>query len=134
MEEQKYYLKIKLITEGTPYIDVSLVEEPQQNDEYDNLDFFHEHVASTIDITSFYIKEGIENDYSLVVDDEGLLVSNNPVFKLVYKGEYERELCGTILVGKNKLDGMNIDTIGMTKKEIEDFIKNIKISVIGFTR
>lgn len=134
MKEQRYYLKIEFIEEGTPHIQLSTIEVPQTED-FDNLVLFHEHVASTIDITTFFMEEeGIENDYALVVDDEGLFVSNSPVFRLAHKDKYERDLCGTILVGRNKVDDLGIDTIGMTENEIEDFVANTKIGIIGFTK
>lgn len=133
MEEQKYFLKIEFISEGIPHIQLSNIEVPQTNS-FDNLDFFHEHVADTIDITSFFMEDGIENDYALVVDDEGLLISNNAVFKLIHKEKYERDLCGTILVGRNQVEDFGIDTVGMTKDEIDDFVINTKFTVIGFTR
>lgn len=76
-----------------------------------------------------------KDSYSIIVDDEGLLVSNNIVHELMVGGVRSdpMHLAGTLVFVKNEhtIDGMNF--IGLSDSEIIDINENLKIKPVGIT-
>jgi len=138
MDNKRYFVKISPLLneeEKTIQINTELLE-VIEDDNFDNLEFFHKHVADTIDITSFYM-DSMEDDFALIVDDIGLMISGNVVVSIIYSvngKEYKQALSGNVLVGKNKKIDFGYDTVGMTLEEAEDFLNNVKLDAYGIVR
>lgn len=105
------------------------------------LETYHSNIeCDTIDMTSF---GGIQNPegYTVIVDDEGLLKSDNVVleYKLPIGDKVATlELAGTILIGKSDyVEGREDDglyEVGLTDKDIEYINNNIEMRLLGITR
>ena len=91
------------------------------------LEDYYKHLnCSCIDILQYY-------NYTLIVDDEGLLKSNNVVIELINKYQpHSLELAGKILVMCINEDNSE-ELRGLTDKEIHNFISNHKVHLIGIT-
>lgn len=100
----------------------------------DSLDFFHDNVADIIDIINLGLFDYGE-DIAFIIDDEGLLISENLVF-LVEIGERSMHIAGNFLIGRNKIIDGEMYTIGFTKTELKDIkdVYGLKVSVIGLTK
>lgn len=92
------------------------------------LDDYYRYInCSTIDIILF-------NDYALIIDDEGLLKSANPVIEIhhIYQSKESIELAGNVIVAR--VDEKNTEELrGLTKAEIIDFHSQYITRLIGMT-
>src|SRR5690625_2440196 len=91
----------------------------------ERLQTFYQHInCSSIEVTD------ITKDIDVIVDDEGLLVSGNPVLEVVHKKHPDRihHLAGVLLFGKNKVSDDGVETVGFSNEhEAGEFIRNLKI-------
>lgn len=90
-----------------------------------NLSFFYNSInCERIDIVS------LTDKIDAVVDDEGLLVSDNPVFDI--NGVHQ--IAGEFLIGKVKVSEDATETVGFSSlEEVNQKLKDINVSVIGIT-
>lgn len=81
--------------------------------------------------------DAVEYDerYDIVVDDEGLLISNNPVLE-IETPLTTYQLAGKLLIVKKRRTARGIAWVGMSDKEVENLIYNLKdkIRLIGVTQ
>lgn len=74
----------------------------------------------------------LTEDIAVIVDDEGLLKSGNPVFEVKYK-DRTLQLAGTMIFVKNVYTHEGIDSAGFNDPELVDLFLNLKITMIGVT-
>lgn len=76
----------------------------------------------------------LPNGIVAIVDEEGLLYSGNPVFKLTNNEGHELHLVGNILIGENEEtdDGKGVKEI--SKESFVDFKTNYQITLVGMTQ
>ena len=130
MTEKRYYIKVKL-NEEEKVINVDYtVEKPS---DMDSLDFFHEHVAHTIDITNLNMLE-YQHDIAFIVDDEGLLISKNPIYRLII-GDCVHHIAGTFLIGRNMVIDEEMHTVGFTVNELREIhdVYGLNVGIVSFT-
>ncbi|MFD2658511.1 DUF3846 domain-containing protein [Gracilibacillus thailandensis] len=98
--------------------------------EDDNLKKYRELInADMIDIARF------DDEFDIVVDDEGLLVEGNPVFDI--QTQYGRiQLAGNLLFLKKEIDEDGVSLVGMETEEAFELMTKLegKMNVIGVTR
>jgi hypothetical protein len=85
--------------------------------------------ADLIDVAEY------NQTYDIVVDDEGLLVEGNPVFKI--QTPYGPiHLAGNLLILKKKYEKDGVDLVGLTAGEVLNLFLELngKITLIGYTR
>jgi len=128
---KRFFIKVELNKEAKE-IKVFSVESPEDVDS--NLDFFYEHVADLVDFARFGVDD-YENDVVAIVDDEGLLKSENIVYEIRF-GEQTRQLAGTLLIGKTeRREDHELHTVGFTGEELLEIYKNktVEVKAIGMT-
>jgi len=128
---RKFFIKVELNKEEKE-IRVFSVESPEDVDS--NLDFFYEHVADLVDFARFGVAD-YESDVVAIVDDEGLLKSENIVYEIRF-GSQTRQLAGTLLIGKTeRREDHELYTVGFTGEELLEIYKNntIEVKAIGLT-
>lgn len=128
---KRFFIKVELNKEAKE-IKVFSVESPEDVDS--NLDFFYEHVADLVDFARFGVDD-YENDVVAIVDDEGLLKSENIVYEIRF-GEQTRQLAGTLLIGKTeRREDHELYTVGFTGEELLEIYKNktVEVKAIGLT-
>src|SRR5690625_7577759 len=115
---------VKVSTNGELSLKVDIVEKNIM-DISSNLSFFYNSInCERIDIVS------LTDKIDAVVDDEGLLVSDNPVFDI--NGVHQ--IAGEFLLGKVKVSEDATKTVGFSRlEEVNKKLKDINISVIGIT-
>lgn len=129
---KRFFIKVELNKEKKE-IKVFSVESPEDVDS-DNLKFFYEHVADLVDFARFGVAD-YENDVVAIVDDEGLLKSENIVYEIRF-GSKTRQLAGTLLIGKTeRREDHELYTVGFTGEELLEIYKNntIEVKAIGMT-
>lgn len=88
-------------------------------------DTYKEIGCNAIDMVS------LEGDFTVIVDDEGLLVSDNPVFAL----DNNIRLAGTLLVGKTEYTDDGVDITNCNTNDAFDFFETFhEFSLIGTTK
>lgn len=79
-----------------------------------------------------------QDHFNAIVDEEGLLKSGNLIMELeltLIKEKLKLQLCGTVLLGKSKLDEEHgLIDIGLTDNEIDYLKNNLEVSLIGKTK
>lgn len=103
-----------------------------QYDGTEKLQWFYKHIdTDTIDIVR--MTEAVD----IVVDDNGLLFPDKPVFEIINTEFPNRplQLAGTLLFGKNKfIEDEGMETVGFkTELEVAEFATTLKIKLIGIT-
>jgi|SRR5699024_541564 len=93
-------------------------------------DFFREKInCDLIEFAS--MEKGIE----AIIDEEGLLKSGNPIFSIMDNGKI-KHFGGRIVFTKSEFNHVTgLVTKGFKNKdEIMDFLKDIKVELIGFVK
>lgn len=83
----------------------------------------------TIDIVN------LNEDISIICDDEGLLISGNPVFQIVDDNGNVRQIAGTFLIAHDVMTEDGRDARGF--KNVDDAVKlmgTTSVEVIDFTK
>lgn len=103
---------------------------PSSGHEEEPLKFYYENLhCQMIDIVN------LTDDLVIICDDEGILVSNNPVFSILTNGGTEQQIAGNFLIAKSKVTNDGITTVPFNSlSEIERLSKVIKIGVVGVTK
>lgn len=82
-------------------------------------------------------------DYSVVIDDEGLLVSNNIVHEIALENgnrngtvfeENTLQLAGKLIFVRNKITDEGVEIDSLKKSDTYYLMKTLKIKPIGITR
>jgi hypothetical protein len=80
-----------------------------------------------IDIVNF------SHDVAIIVDDEGLLKSDNHVFELLNNDGNPLQLAGKLVFTKNHYGDDGISQVGLCLGDLVELLVNIKIRLIGVT-
>lgn len=93
------------------------------------LEDFNYHINSRmIDIVS------LTEDIAVIVDDEGLLISENPVFDLNLYGN-TFQLAGTLLFASQELNEDNeLELISLSNFDFQQLSRKLNINIIGVTQ
>lgn len=99
----------------------------ERSSDYNLTDYCQHIGCSMIDIAY------LSRDVCIIVDDEGLLKSGNPVFEVKTANGHSLQLAGTLLVAGNKEtdDGAEIDTL--STYQCLELLHNLQICLIGET-
>lgn len=90
-----------------------------------------------IEIGCDYIEVvGLPNDIYAIVDEEGTFIPNSPVYEVYHKDypELIAQFVGTIIFGKAKMTADGLDIVGLNDEEIDNFLENTSIQLIGYTK
>ena len=137
--EKLYYVKIEAFVKAEIEVLVSIgvVEAPQLAEEESTLPFYYEQIdTDLVEFTSFCL-EDYNKDYCIIMDEEGLMKSGNPAYRLtltVDEVEYVRELVGVILIGKGGYGEEGAYETGLTKEEADNLISNLQVELFGFVQ
>ncbi|RKJ50410.1 hypothetical protein D7X33_32650 [Butyricicoccus sp. 1XD8-22] len=95
-----------------------------------DLDFYYKNLGcEMIDIVNY------SREIAIVVDDEGLLKSNNPVFEVIDANGNKLHLAGNLLFAKNHFDEYEgVSLRGLDAGEAYNLMMELKFKVIGVTR
>lgn len=92
-------------------------------------DYYKELNCRTIDIVN------LNEDIAIICDDEGLLVSDNPVFEIEDGQGNQRQIAGVFIIAKDVMTEDGPEAVGFEDiSELEKLIGEFKISIIGITR
>lgn len=83
--------------------------------------------CNSIDIVNY------NDDIAIIVDDEGLLKSNNPIVEITINDSYKHHLAGTLIFAKNHYGDDRISLIGLSDGEIFNLMTTLKLKAIGVT-
>lgn len=72
-------------------------------------------------------------EIAIVVDDEGLLISDNPVFEILNINGNPLQLAGKLVFTKNYYGEDGISQVGLCLGDLVELLVNLKIRVIGVT-
>lgn len=137
--EKTYYLKIEAFIKAEEEVLVSIgtVEVPQLSEGESTLPFCYKQINTDIvEFTSFFL-EDYNKDYCIIVDEEGLLKSGNPAYRVtldVDGKKYVRELVGVILIGKSGYGEEGAYETGLTKEEADNLVSNLQVELFGFVK
>lgn len=102
------------------------VKEIEKDDKNGNLkDYYRIIDCDLIDIVNY------SEEIAIVVDDEGLLKSGNPVFEINLPNGNQLHLAGTLVFAKDPKNGESLT--GLDAGEIYNLMMNLDIKVIGVT-
>jgi|SRR5699024_5191946 len=75
----------------------------------------------------------ISDEIAVIVDDEGLLVSGNPVFNVQFD-QLEMQLAGTLLFASQKDTGEGLELISIRNSDFLELADKLKLRIIGETK
>jgi hypothetical protein len=121
--------KMKVLTVGFNFdrkrIETKIVEFEQNKS---NLkDYYRIIDCDCIDIVNYSPK------IAIIVDDEGLLKSDNPVFELLVGNGKSMQLAGKLVFTKNHCSDDGIYQVGLSLGDLVKLMVNLKIRLIGVT-
>ena len=137
--EKTYFVKIEAFIKPDVEVLVSIgtVEAPQVAEGESTLPFYYKQIdTDLVEFTAFNV-EDYNKDYCIIVDEEGLMKSGNPAYKLTLSVdgvEYVRELVGNILIGKSEYGEEGAYETGLTKEEADNLISNLQVELFGFVQ
>lgn len=76
----------------------------------------------------------LNKDIAVIVDDEGLLKSSNPVLQINTDDSNELQLSGKLIFAKNHYTDDGISLTGLSSGECLELMISLKIKVIGVTK
>ena len=118
-------------------VSIGTVEAPQVAEGESTLPFYYKQIdTDLVEFTAFNV-EDYNKDYCIIVDEEGLMKSGNPAYKLTLSVdgvEYVRELVGNILIGKSEYGEEGAYETGLTKEEADNLISNLQVELFGFVQ
>lgn len=96
----------------------------------DKLTWFYNQI--NCDLVDFV---SINNDVDIIVDDEGLLKSGNPVFEVSFTKSRSFQLAGILLVGKKVYTNDGIIVEGFDSiHELLNFANSMSVKLVGNVR
>ncbi|WP_077324090.1 DUF3846 domain-containing protein [Virgibacillus siamensis] len=84
--------------------------------------------CSMIDIVN------LGEDVCIIIDDEGLLKSGNPVLNIETESGHELQLAGTLIFAGNRQADEGDEITSLETGKCLNLLHNLKLSVIGVTR
>jgi len=110
------YFKVKL-KGGRISVEVIYKDKMELKEYYNAID------CSMIEITS------LSEDVAIVSDEEALMKSNNPVFKVG-----NLDIPGTFLIGKDVMTDEGMEVRGFDSlEEVKDTLSKVQVTLIGMT-
>lgn len=111
-------------------LETTIVSLEEKKDVDNKLNFFYNNLdCQTIDVVP------LNESLAIICDDEGLLISDNPVFVIIDKNGNKREIAGKFMIAKNQLTDEGMDTVGFDSlNEIISAIESLNIGLLGVTK
>lgn len=109
---------------------ITMIEEFEKDSRSNLKDYYRIIGCDSIDITNY------SKDIAIVVDDEGLLKSANPVLEIAVDRNYYGntiQLAGTLVFAKNHYGEDGISLVGLTEEEILLLLRSLKMRAIGIS-
>lgn len=130
----QHYLLVERMEETLRHVQTQIVKCGENESIDEGLSFYYKQLGcNSIDIVEF------NEELDLIVDDEGLLVSNNPVFEIpskLYKDNLH--IAGSFLIGKRlNIRGGGSETVGFSDiNELTEAINqaDFRLRVFGQTK
>lgn len=76
----------------------------------------------------------LTEDVCIIIDDEGLLKSGNPVLEIETESCYQLQLAGTLIFAGNRHTDEGDEITSLETGECLNLLNNLKIRVIGVTK
>jgi hypothetical protein len=76
----------------------------------------------------------LSEDVCIIINDEGLLESNNPVFRIQAEDGTELNLAGTMLFAGNRFTEEGYEVDSLSYEHLATILNNLNIAVIGITK
>lgn len=121
-------LTLQLLKVGFNFETEELEQEFVTVREENRLEDFNYHINSRmIDIVT------LTEDIAVIVDDEGLLVSDNPVFEFnIYGNTFQ--LAGTLLFASQDINSDNeLELISLSNFDFQQLARKMEFNLIGIT-
>ncbi|MDF2789972.1 MAG: hypothetical protein K0S80_3070 [Neobacillus sp.] len=120
---------MKVLTVGFNFenkrIETEVVE--FENNESNLKDYYHIIGCDCNDIVNY------SQEIAIIVDDEGLLKSDNPVFELFNNNDNPLQLAGKLVFTKNHYGDDGISQVGFCLGDLVELLVNLKIRLIRVT-